>query len=290
MKSMTGYGKGVAEEGDRRVTIELKSVNNRYLEINTRLPKTLACCEEPIRKAIGGFLKRGSIDVFLSYENNSEDEKTVNADYSLIDKYIDIARRLKGKYGLTFDMTTSAVMRLPEAISIEAGDDSDIVLDLAYRATVSAAKELERMRLVEGETIAADLGKILCNIKCELNKIILRVPKMLDEYRAKLKARIADYLKEVEIDEARLVNEVAFFADKADINEEISRLNSHIAQFEKAVASAEPSGRKLDFISQEMNREINTMGSKSNDIEITNCVVAMKNELEKIKEQIRNVE
>ncbi len=291
MKSMTGYGKGFAAMEGREVTVELKSVNNRYLEINSRLPKALAQCDEPLRRAVGKFIKRGSVDVFFTYENKNEDEKTVTADFGVISNYLGVAKDIEAKYGIKNDLSAGSVMRLSEAIKVEVNKDNpELVGQLVYEATLRAAEALSQMREVEGQTILDDLKSILSNVKEHLKTVTDRVPIMLSEYREKLNIRIKDYLKEVEVDEARLLNEVAFFADKADINEEISRLNSHIAQFEACLAGNEPAGRKLDFISQEMNREINTMGSKSGDVIITNSVVAMKNELEKIKEQIRNVE
>ena len=182
-------------------------------------------------------------------------------------------------------------MRTPDVIRISAEDDDEaLVKELATKAATEAVKNLDSMRKTEGKTVKADLKQLTENIISHLETVVKRAPVVVSEYREKLKARISEALSGVEIDEARLLNETAFFADKADINEEISRLTSHINQFLHSIDSDEPQGRKLDFISQEMNREINTMGSKSNDTELTRCVVAMKNELEKIKEQIRNVE
>jgi len=291
MKSMTGYGKGFAENSGKEVTVELKSVNNRYLEVNSRLPKSLAFCEDSIRKAVGKLIKRGTVDVYFTYENKSEDEKIVTVDYGVVSEYTKVAQELEQRFSVKNDVTAGMLMRLPETLKIEANKDNpETIAQLIYDATLIAAESLDNMRQVEGNTILQDLLAILSNIKQQLKIVSDRVPVMLAEYREKLRQRISEYLLEVEIDEARIVNEVAFFADKADINEEISRLNSHICQFESCCASNEPTGRKLDFISQEMNREMNTMGSKSGDVIITNAVVAMKNELEKIKEQIRNVE
>ena len=182
-------------------------------------------------------------------------------------------------------------MRTQEVIKIDSeAEDEQLLKTLAEKCTEGAVKELNRMRATEGKTIADDLAKIVANIGEALSKAEQRAPKVVEEYSQKLRAKITELLSGVEIDEARLLNETAFFADKADINEEISRLHSHIAQFTSALSSDQPQGRNLDFISQEMGREINTMGSKSNDTELTNLVVYMKNELEKIKEQIRNVE
>ena len=291
MKSMTGYGKGTASENGRTVTVELKSVNNRYLEINSRLPKSLANCEESLRKEIQSVVRRGSVDVYFNYENTAEDSKTVTVDMALAREYVAAAKKLRTEFCLDEDFNTTALLRSPEVIKLEYGkDDPEMLASLVAAAAAQAAAELDKMRLKEGETAKSDLNILLGNIIGALEKVVVRAPKVVEDYRKKLEARIKDALGSVEVDENRLLTEVAFFADKADINEEVSRLSSHIAQFADCMKSSEPQGRRLDFISQEMNREINTMGSKSNDTELTNLVLFMKNELEKIKEQIRNVE
>lgn len=291
MKSMTGYGKGTAADGERTVSIELKAVNNRYLEINSKLPKSLSYLEETVRKRIQSVVRRGSVDVYLIYENKSESNKQICVDFSLAGELIKTAKLLRTQYCLDDDFQVTALMRTPEVLKITpAEDDAAIVKDLASRAAMQALDGLEEMRIAEGAAVKTDLKALIENIIALLEKVVARAPCVVNEYREKLKARITEILAGVEVDEARLMNEVAFFADKADINEEISRLTSHINQFLHCLDSQEPQGRKLDFLSQELNREINTMGSKSNDTLLTSYVVAMKNELEKIKEQIRNVE
>lgn len=291
MKSMTGYGKGVATAGERTFTVEIKAVNNRYLEIGCKLPKPLAYVEETLRGEVRNVIRRGSVDVFVNYENKSESGKRIDVDYSLAGALVKTSKMLRTQYCLDDDFQVTALMRTPDVIRISADDDDEqLVKELAKKAAAEAAENLDAMRKVEGKTIKADLKQLTENIISYLETVVKRAPAVVAEYREKLKARISEALAGVEIDEARLLNETAFFADKADINEEISRLTSHINQFLHSLETDGPQGRKLDFISQEMNREINTMGSKSNDTELTRCVVAMKNELEKIKEQIRNVE
>lgn len=291
MNSMTGYGKFIVAESDRQITVEIKSVNNRYLDINCRIPKALSAVEDTVKRTIKKYLRRGSVDVFFNYENNSPQGKRIIVDGILADAYIEASKKLAAEYGIENDFSVTDLMRTQEVIKIDSeAEDEQLLKTLAEKCTEGAVKELNRMRATEGKTIADDLAKIVANIGEALSKAEQRAPKVVEEYSQKLRAKITELLSGVEIDEARLLNETAFFADKADINEEISRLHSHIAQFISALSSDQPQGRNLDFISQEMGREINTMGSKSNDTELTNLVVYMKNELEKIKEQIRNVE
>lgn len=291
MNSMTGYGKFIVAESDRQITVEIKSVNNRYLDINCRIPKALSAVEDVVKRTIKKHLRRGSVDVFFNYENNSPQGKRIIVDEALADAYRGASLKLAAKYGIENDFGVTDLMRVPDVIKIDSeSEDEQLLKALVEKCTEGAVAELNRMRATEGKTIAEDLKRLAANIDGALAKVEQRAPKVLEEYSQKLRAKITELLAGVEIDEARLLNETAFFADKADINEEISRLHSHIAQFVSALSSSEPQGRNLDFVSQEMGREINTMGSKSNDTELTNLVVYMKNELEKIKEQIRNVE
>lgn len=291
MNSMTGYGKFVVTEQDRQVTVEMKSVNNRYLEINCRIPKALSAVEDAVKRTVKKYLRRGSVDVFFSYENNSAQGKKLTVDEVLASAYVDAAKRLALEYEIENSFTVTDLLRTNDVVKIDAEDDDEGLLkELVEKCAESAVKELNRMRGVEGATIRDDLSKLIENIDSALTKAEKRAPMVVEDYSVRLRARIEELLNGVPTDEARLINEVAFFADKADVNEEISRLHSHIAQFRAALYSSDPQGRNLDFLSQEIGREINTMGSKSNDTELTNLVIYMKNELEKIKEQIRNVE
>lgn len=291
MKSMTGYGKCTISQNDRVLTIELKTVNNRFLDVNPRMPKIFACCEDIVRKTIKNELSRGNVDVYFDYENNSEKSKQVSVDYALADEFVKVAKETANRYGFNSDFNVTKLISLPDVISIkDGGDDEDVLKSLVQDCIKGACENLNAMREKEGATIKADLKLLIDKIESYLVKARERAPFVLQEYRNKIKNRITEILDNVEIDETRLLNEVAFFADKADINEEMQRLTSHIKQYNDILESNEPAGRKLDFLSQEINREINTMGSKSNDKELTSYVLAMKNELEKIKEQIRNVE
>lgn len=291
MKSMTGYGKGEASNESRKVTIEIKSVNNRFLDINTRFPKSLSYVEDTVKKQIQEVVKRGTLDVYYTYEVTGDTDKVVEADIPLAGEYLAAMRTVKDELGLPDDITAMSVLRMPDVLTVTAAeDDREEIKALFEKAAKEAVASLDAMRVIEGSSAKTDLAKLVGNIITSLKSVITRAPLVVVDYRDKLSKRIAELLDQPAVDETRIATEVAVFADKCDINEEISRLTSHIDQFTKALESGEPQGRRLDFLSQEMNREINTMGSKANDLELSKLVIEMKNELEKIKEQIRNVE
>lgn len=291
MKSMTGYGKGEASDAHRKVTIELKSVNNRYIEINSRFPKSLNFVEDAVKKQIQEIVKRGTVELLYTYELTGESDKSVRLDLPLAAEYLKATRAVRDGLKLPDDITATSIVRMPDVLTLTAAEgDREEIQKLFVTATKKAVRELDKMRSIEGATVKTDFKKLVGNIVKSLTAVVSRAPKVVADYRDKLKKRIAELLDGVALDETRIAMEVAVFADKCDINEEISRLTSHIDQFLAALESNEPQGRRLDFVAQEMNREINTMGSKANDIELTKLVIEMKNELEKIKEQIRNVE
>ena len=291
MKSMTGYGKGEASNESRKVTIEIKSVNNRFLDINTRFPKSLSYVEDTVKKQIQEVVKRGTLDVYYTYEVTGDTDKVVEAALPLAGEYLAAMRTVKDELGLPDDITAMSVLRMPDVLTVTAAeDDREEIKALFEKAAKEAVASLDAMRVIEGRSAKTDLAKLVGNIITSLKSVITRAPLVVVDYRDKLSKRIAELLDQPAVDETRIATEVAVFADKCDINEEISRLTSHIDQFTKALESGEPQGRRLDFLSQEMNREINTMGSKANDLELSKLVIEMKNELEKIKEQIRNVE
>ena len=291
MKSMTGYGKGVASKDKRTVSVEIKSVNNRFLEIGCKLPKSMMYIDDVIQKTVKANASRGSFDVYFSYENLSDTAKKVTVDNALAAEYVNAAKSLRAQFRLEDDYNVTALLRTPDIISVSVPDDDrELVSELTRQATSEALKKLDIMRKLEGDGILRDLDTLIGNINDYLAQVKKRAPLVVEDYKKGLIARVKELLDGYEPDESKLLNEVAFFADKADINEEISRLGSHIAQFTAICKENAPQGRRLDFLSQEMVREVNTMGSKSNDITLTRCVVAMKNEVEKIKEQIRNIE
>ena len=292
MKSMTGYGKGVAVKDKRTVTVEIKSVNNRFLDIACKLPKSLMYIDDIIQKCIKAYASRGTFDVYFSYINLSESAKQVTVDKALAAEYAAAAKTLRAEFMLEDDFNVTALLRTPDVVSVTVPDDDrDLVAALTKQAVGEALDNLNKMRSIEGEGVYIDLMSLVCNLEGYLNQAIARAPQVVADYKTSLIARVKELLDGYEPDEGKLLNEVAFFADKADINEEIKRLGSHVSQFKAICAEKDaPQGRRLDFLSQEMVREVNTMGSKSNDITLTGYVIGMKNEVEKIKEQIRNVE
>jgi len=291
MKSMTGYGKGVAVKDKRTVSVEIKSVNNRFLEISCKLPKSLMYIDEVIQKCVKANASRGSFDVYFSYENLSDNAKKVNIDSALAAEYVAAAKSLRAEFRLEDDYNVTALLRTPDVVTVTVPeDDRELVVKLTAEATAAAIEQLNVMRDSEGKSVYEDLTMLVGNLQSYLDLAKQRAPQVVADYKTGLYARVKELMDGYEPDESKLINEVAFFADKADINEEISRLGSHISQFKAICEEKVPQGRRLDFLSQEMVREVNTMGSKSNDITLTGYVVAMKNEVEKIKEQIRNVE
>lgn len=291
MYSMTGYGRGSAAADGRELTIELKSVNHRYLDVGMRLPRHLTFLEEPIRSQIAARLSRGHVDVFISYRNTRSDARSVEINAALLDAYLASARSIGSDLGLVDDLSLSAALRLPDVTELrEADEDTDTVLSLLQTALDEAISSLLLMREQEGNRLKADIEAHIQTIVQLRAQIEERAPLVVEEYRAKLGERIETLLQGVEVDRTRLATEVALFADRASIDEEIVRLYSHTQQAQLLLASNEPAGRKLDFVVQEMNREFNTIGSKANDGTLTSLVLTGKAEIEKIREQIQNIE
>lgn len=291
MFSMTGYGKGSASGDGREMTVELKSVNHRYLDVGMRLPRHLSFLEDPIRSALTARLSRGHIDVFVNYRNLRSDARSVEIDTALLTAFVAAAKRANESLNLSDDLSLTAALRLPDVSNVrEADEDTSAVLSLLASAINSAIDALAAMRGQEGDRLRVYLISCTNTIESLTEQIALRAPLVIAEYRVKLDERIQALLGNVEIDRARLATEVALFADKASIDEEISRLRSHISQMRALFDDTEPSGRKLDFVVQEMNREFNTIGSKANDGELTKLVLTGKAEIEKIREQVQNIE
>lgn len=291
LKSMTGYGRGYAELNDRAFTVELKSVNNRYLDINIRYPKHLMSMEDKVRKYISNIISRGKIDVFITQEKFNQADIEVKLDENIANAYCEAFKVMSSKLNLVNDITVSRLSKFPDVLSVEKKEeDAEEIWLILKQALDNALNMFIDMRQKEGLKLSEDLLE-RCNL---VNSLVCKIEERTDlvvaEFREKIYNRVSEYLKDVEVDEARLLNEVAFFADKCNITEEIVRLKSHIKQFKDSLNLNEPVGKKLDFIVQEMNRETNTIGSKSNDLTITNIVVEIKSEIEKIREQIQNIE
>lgn len=290
MKSMTGYGRCHLEEDGREMTVEVKSVNHRFLDISYRLSRTLAFLDDTVRKVVSARLARGHVDVFVSYANHRQDAKEVRVDTALAVAYRQALGELAAAVGKEPDIPLEDYTRLPDVLTVqEKEEDQEAVRALFERALDGALNGLILMREQEGERMRADILEKIGNVERLRERIAERAPLVVYEYRDKLTQRIAA-LTEGEIDEARLMTEVAIFADRAAIDEELVRLGSHAEAIRETAALAEPVGRKLDFLVQELNREVNTIGSKASDTAIAQAVVAAKGEIEKLREQVQNIE
>lgn len=291
MYSMTGFGRATAAGDGREVTVELKSVNHRYLDLSMRLPRSLGFLEDVLRGVLSERLSRGHVDIYVNYRNNRMDARTVRLDSALLTMFVGAAREANASLGLADDLTLSAALRLPDVLSVDAADeDRDAVSALVRRACNEAADELLQMRASEGARMLNDLSARIGTVLSLTERIEARAPLVVADYQAKLSERIELLLGKTEVDRTRLATEVALFADRAAIDEEIVRLKSHVTEMHKLFAAPEPSGRRMDFLVQEMNREFNTIGSKANDAELTKLVLDGKAEIEKIREQVQNIE
>ncbi len=291
MFSMTGYGKGEYRQGGIELTAEIKTVNNRYLDVSVKSPRIFSAHEDEIRSAVREKLTRGHADLFISFVDKRERSKDLYIDEGAAAGYVDAAIRLSSLFPqLPNDFTLCALMRSADVLRQEETPGEDEELFGALKSALAAALEnLNRMREKEGEKLAADMLSRMDKIEKLVEEIAARAPLVAENYRVKMSERIREVLEGVEIDEGRILAEVAVFADKSNIDEELTRLRSHIAQF-RSICSEERVGRKLDFLVQEFNREANTICSKSNDIAVTNAALALKNEIEKVREQVQNVE
>ena len=291
MYSMTGYGRGASAMDGRELTIELKSVNNRFLDIGMKLPRQLSFLEESFRKLLTDALDRGHVDVYVNYRNLRSDAKTVRVDEALLKAYLVSARESAKALDLADDLTLSKALTLPDVTCIlPADEDQEALTELGRQVMTAAIEELKAMRRKEGERLKLDLSARMDTMTGYAAAIEKRAPAVAEEYRTTLTARIEELLGETEVDRSRLATEVAIFADRAAIDEEIVRLNTHLVHFRELLEADEPVGRKMDFLVQEMNRECNTIGSKANDAELTSIVLLCKAEIEKLREQIQNIE
>ncbi len=288
--SMTGYGKGIAELNGLKVTVELKSVNHRFLDLNIKLPKVFTFAEDILRKTIQGAISRGHIDVYVNYEDTRESKKTLSIDYDLAEQYVLASKQLQEKGIAQNNFFTAELLRMPDVVvQVAKEENEELLVNLLTSACKAAIENINAMKLREGAMLVKDIRVKIENILTTIPKIQELAPKTLQEYRTKLEERVKEYLKDVPIDEVKLINEVAFYSDKFCTDEEVTRLYTHINHFKSVLDDGGAVGKKLDFIVQEMNRETNTIGSKCNNAQITECVVYMKSEIEKIREQIQNL-
>lgn len=291
MRSMTGYGKGAASSAGLTVTAEIKTVNHKFFDWNMKMPKGFLFVEDDAKKTVAGAVSRGHVDLYLTVEKQTAEAGEYRADAALARMYVDSARQLSETLGVPFDITASSLMKNPDIVALsETEIDDETVRKVTLEAVSEAVSALVAMREREGAALAADLSEKLASIEASLEEVKKEAPRAVAEYRRKLRARIDEALGQLPLDEVRLATEVALFADKCAIDEEISRLGAHIAAMRALIASQGQVGRKLDFLVQEMNRETNTIGSKANDLAITERVLAMKNDIEKIREQAQNAE
>lgn len=292
LKSMTGYGRGEFANEYFNIIIEIKSVNHRYSDINVKMPRHINFLEEKIKKAVREKISRGKVDVYINLEYINDTAVDVKVDIPLAKAYKEKLEQLIDELKLDENVKLFNILSLPEIIRTEKKETDEELLWMPLKnALEEALEKIMEMKVVEGEAIKDDMLSKLSEIERLVDDIELRAPNVVLEYKNKLKDRIEELLgNEVKIDEERLAQEVAIFADKSNINEELVRLKSHINQFRKIVNEDDAVGRKLDFLIQEMNRETNTIGSKANDIFIANNVVLIKAEIEKIREQVQNIE
>jgi uncharacterized protein (TIGR00255 family) len=290
IKSMTGYGKSELALEHEKISVEMRSVNHRYGEISIKLPRTLICFENDVRKAVSERLKRGKIDVFIQLEAVAHN-KPPNVNISLAQAYYAAFTSLREELGIEEPVPLSLIVSQKDVLAGTESDDRTEEMRDGLLATVAGAVDaLEGMRIREGKELVDDLRRRRGTLDLFMERISVRAPSVPAEYAEKIAARLARFAPEGMPDEARLAQEVALMADRSDITEEQVRFASHLVQFDAALKTLEPVGRKLDFLLQEMGREINTIGSKANDGEITSCVVELKAELEKIREQVQNIE
>ncbi|RHP10796.1 YicC/YloC family endoribonuclease [Dorea sp. AF36-15AT] len=292
IKSMTGFGRCEVSEGDRKFTVEMKGVNHRYLDANIRMPKKLNFFDSAIRTVLKQYVTRGKVDIFITYEDFTENQVALKYNESLAKEYLDAFKKMEETFGLENDIRVSTVSRCPEVLTMEEQSaDEDELWKGLKKALEGALKQFVETRGIEGENLKNDIIAKLDGMSEKVACIEVRSPEIVAEYRAKLEEKVKELLADTQMDEGRIAAEVVIFADKICTDEEVVRLKSHIAHMKETFATEENGiGRKLDFIAQEMNREANTILSKANDIEVSNYAIDLKTEIEKVREQIQNIE
>ena len=291
MHSMTGYGKGVSKRDGKTITIEIKTVNHRFLDCNIKLPRNFLFVEDRVKKPVSSAISRGHVDLYLTYEQSSTDEGAYTVDMELANNYLTAVRQLENGTGLANDVTLSTLLRVGDIVTRQQSvEDEDLLAEMTLEAASEALVNLKVMREKEGQSQKADIASKLGTIEACLDRIKEFAPKVVEDYRELLNARIAEVVEPSLVDKQRLATEVALYADHCAIDEEITRLSTHISNMRSLLEATEPVGRKMDFLVQEFNRETNTIGSKANDMRITKEVLAIKNEIEKMREQAANIE
>ena len=292
LKSMTGVGRCEVMEGERKFTVEMKGVNHRYLDVNIRMPKKLNFFETAIRGLLKQSIQRGKVDIFISYEDFTESQMSLKYNESLAQEYMDCFGRMKEQFSLENDIRVSTLSRCPEVLTMEEQViDEEELWNGLKKALEGAIGQFVETRTLEGSNLKKDIIEKLDGLLDLVGYIEERTPKIVAEYREKLETKVRELLEDAQIEESRIAAEVVIFADKICTDEEVVRLRSHIIHMKETLQSEEAGiGRKLDFIAQEMNREANTILSKANDLEVSNVGIDLKTEIEKVREQIQNIE
>ena len=291
ISSMTGYGKQSLNVEKREYQVEIKSVNHRYLDINIKLPKSISYLEDTIKKEISAKIKRGKIDVFITFENNSQEGKNITINKELAKLYIEQLKELAQEEKILNNIEVMDIAKLPDILIVKNDEEDEKIQNELIEVVQGAISKIIEMKNIEGNKIEQDLLQRIDKIENKIVEISAKYTGLIEEYVVKLEKRIKEILKTEELDKSRLAQEVVIYADKCSIEEEVTRLKSHIYQFRNLMSNNnETIGKKLDFLIQEMNRETNTIGSKANNLEITNGVIDIKTELEDIREQIQNIE
>ena len=290
IKSMTGYGKSTLNINSKEYQVEIKSINHRYSDINIKMPRALSYLEEDVKKEILKQVNRGKLDIFITFLNNNQESNEVKINTEIAKLYISELKKLAKEEDIQANIEVTDIAKFPDVLSIKSNNDDETIKHELLKTVTEATTNLVNMRAIEGEKISIDLEKRLNYIEEKVAEISKRSTGLIEEYVVKLEDRIKQILKTEQIDQTRLSQEVVIYADKCSVEEEITRLNSHIAQFRQLLKTNQAIGKKLDFLVQEMNRETNTIGSKANNLEITNHVVDVKTQIENIREQIQNIE
>ena len=291
IKSMTGFGRGEILERDRKFTIEMKAVNHRYFDCNIRMPKNLSYFESSIRSTLKKYIERGKVDVFITYEDLSETNVALHYNETLAGQYLSYFRKMHETFGLEDDIRVSTLGRCPDVFTLEENkENEDEIWSTLEKALVQACEQFVEARIREGDNLKKDLLEKLDHMKQNVTRVEERYPGIVEAYTKRLEEKVHELLEDKQIDEARLAAELVIFSDKICTDEETVRLRSHIDSMAKELNAGGGVGRKLDFIAQEMNREANTILSKANDLETSNIAIELKTEIEKVREQIQNIE
>ncbi len=291
IKSMTGYGSAKGKAGDLEISVEVKSVNNRYLDTSIRMPRSFLFAEDAVKSAIGRHISRGKVDMFINVDSSAADDMNVKVNEPLLRGYLDAIRLISEKYGLENDLNAVSAARFPDILSVEKKDlDADAISAGIVAVAEEALRDFDAMRQREGEKLCTDVLTKLETISALVATVEREAPKTVEAYQNRLREKLNEVLSSPGIDENRILAEAAIFADRVAVDEETVRLRSHMSQLRTMLAGGSPIGRKIDFLIQEFNREANTIGSKCQNSDIAHVVVELKSEIEKIREQIQNIE